>query len=111
MADPAICLATYGTLAPGRANAHQLEELKGHWSLGIVRGHLKEAGWGAQMGYPGLILDPEGDAVEAKLFHSTDLPGHWARLDAFEGPGYARVAVSVESDAGPILAYIYALAS
>ncbi|MEO9576195.1 MAG: gamma-glutamylcyclotransferase [Tateyamaria sp.] len=110
MAGPATCLATYGTLAPGRANAHQLEELKGHCSLGIVRGHLKEAGWGAQMGYPGLILDPEGGAVEVNLFHSTDLPDHWARLDAFEGPGYARVEISVDTETGPVPAYIYVLA-
>ena len=110
MTDPARCLATYGTLAPERANAHQLETLKGNWSLGTVRGHLKEAGWGAQMGYPGLIIDAEGDAVEVHLFHSADLPDHWARLDAFEGPGYTRVAVSVETDVGPVPAYIYALA-
>ncbi|MEO0767722.1 MAG: gamma-glutamylcyclotransferase family protein [Pseudomonadota bacterium] len=110
MADPAHSLATYGTLAPGRANAHQLKDLQGQWSRGHVHGHLKEAGWGAQMGYPGLILDPQGDAVEVHLFQSADLPAHWARLDAFEGAGYVRVAVSVETESGPIPAHIYALA-
>ncbi|MEO0378667.1 MAG: gamma-glutamylcyclotransferase [Pseudomonadota bacterium] len=110
MSDPAFFLATYGTLAPGRANAHQLDALSGEWSRGYVRGHLKEAGWGAQMGFPGLILDPSGPEVEVHLFHSTDLPDHWARLDSFEGQGYTRVAVSVATGAEVIRAYIYALA-
>ncbi|WP_299042748.1 gamma-glutamylcyclotransferase family protein [uncultured Tateyamaria sp.] len=108
--DPGHRLATYGTLAPGRANADQLEGIQGKWSLGRVRGHLKAAGWGAQMGFPGLILDPNGPEVEVHLLHSKDLPDHWSRLDAFEGPGYARVAVPIETDAGTVVAFIYALA-
>ena len=110
LADPAQRLATYGTLAPGRANAHQLESLQGDWSQGNVRGYLKAEGWAAQMGYPGLILDPAGDKIEVHVFQSPDLPHHWARLDAFEGAGYARVAVSVETPSGCVPAYIYALA-
>lgn len=38
--DRSHCLATYGTLAPGRANHHQLAELQGHWQAGHVTGHL-----------------------------------------------------------------------
>ncbi len=78
-------LATYGTLAPGRANHHQLADLKGNWRRGIVKGRLVEAGWGAELGYPGLILDPSGQAIEVDIFESTDLSGHWLHLerDAF----------------------------
>ena len=80
-------LATYGTLAPGRVNNHQLADLSGRWLQGTVRGRLVEAGWGADLGYPGLILDPSGPPVEVYVFESPDLPGHWPRLDAFEGTG------------------------
>ncbi len=89
-------LATYGTLAPGRANYGQLEPLRGEWSTGVVRGWLKNAGWGAEQGYPGIALDPAGDAVEVFIFTSVDLPDHWSRLDAFEGTGYRRVSVAAE---------------
>ena len=30
---------------------------------------------------------------------SDELPAHWPRLDAFEGPGYRRVVVDVTLDA------------
>jgi gamma-glutamylcyclotransferase (GGCT)/AIG2-like uncharacterized protein YtfP len=37
-------LATYGTLAPGRVNHHQLAGLDGHWRQGTVKGTLVDAG-------------------------------------------------------------------
>ena len=102
-------LATYGTLAPGKPNHHQLAALKGRWSRGRVRGKLVEAGWGASLGYPGLVLDPDGAEVDVQLFQSDDLPEHWPRLDAFEGDGYQRVIASVLTVDGEIDAYIYVL--
>ena len=53
-------LATYGTLAPGRQNHGQLIDLPGRWLVGHVRGSLVDAGWGAKLGFPALILDPDG---------------------------------------------------
>lgn len=110
MSDPAHALATYGTLAPGRVNHGQVSGLNGRWCTGYVLGHLQEAGWGADLGYPGLRLAADGDQVEVSLFLSTDLPAHWARLDAFEGDGYVRSEVVVQTPEGPIAAYIYQLA-
>ncbi len=81
-------LATYGTLAPGRVNNDRLADLKGFWRQGTVRGRLVEAGWGAELGYPGLILDPSGQVIEVYIFESSELPNHWLRLDEFEGVGY-----------------------
>lgn len=103
-------LATYGTLAPGRPNHHQLAELEGNWTRGLVKGTLKQAGWGAEQGYPGIVLDDDGQEVEVHIFHSADLPNHWPRLDAFEGEGYRRVSVDVRTGAGVVAAFIYALA-
>ena len=104
------CLATYGTLAPGRANHGQLENLPGTWLTGWVFGHLQEAGWGAEMGFPGLRLDSSGDRVDLFVFVSSALPDHWQRLDAFEGAEYVRVPVQVEHADGQQNAWIYALA-
>jgi gamma-glutamylcyclotransferase (GGCT)/AIG2-like uncharacterized protein YtfP len=104
-------LATYGTLAPGRPNHHQLAALNGVWSMGTIRGRLVEEGWGAALGYPALVLDAgqdeEVEAVPGHLFTSPDLPAHWARLDAFEGAEYRRSNVMVETAEGAVSAWIY----
>lgn len=102
-------LATYGTLAPGRVNHHQLDGLQGRWLTGRVHGTLIEEGWGATLGFPALVLDPHGPAVEVRVFESDDLPAHWARLDAFEGSGYQRVVTWVFAAAGDLEASIYVL--
>jgi gamma-glutamylcyclotransferase (GGCT)/AIG2-like uncharacterized protein YtfP len=104
-------LATYGSLSPGRANDHELAGLRGNWRVGTVRGRLMPEGWGATMGYPGLILDPLGPQVDVYLFESPDLPHHWERLDEFEGSGYQRVTTQVWTPAGELEACIYVLAT
>jgi gamma-glutamylcyclotransferase (GGCT)/AIG2-like uncharacterized protein YtfP len=109
--DPLCRLATYGTLAPGRPNHHQLDGLAGRWSKGHVYGRLIDAGWGAGLGYPALVLDPEGSAVEVQVFASADLPAHWSRLDEFEGPGYRRVVTTVHTPNGEVAASIYVAGS
>ncbi len=102
-------LATYGTLAPGRVNNHQLADLKGFWRQGTVRGRLVEAGWGAKLGFPGLVLDPLGQVVEVHVFESSELPDHWLRLDAFEGAGYRRVVTQVYTADGDLDVSIYVI--
>ena len=105
-----IRLATYGTLAPGRVNNVQLESLRGKWTTAIVKGNLFEAGWGANLGFPGLTLDPSGEDIEVFVFESEDLPDHWARLDEFEGDGYRRVETSAVTSNGNLDVSIYVLA-
>ncbi|MEO1658528.1 MAG: gamma-glutamylcyclotransferase family protein [Pseudomonadota bacterium] len=102
-------LATYGTLAPGQVNERVLAQLEGRWLRGVVRGRLIEAGWGAEHGCPGMRPDANGDEIEVHLFESAELPQHWRRLDAFEGPGYERIPILVLTDEGEIEASIYAL--
>jgi gamma-glutamylcyclotransferase (GGCT)/AIG2-like uncharacterized protein YtfP len=63
------------------------------------------------MGFPGLVLDPTGPAVDVHLFESADLPDHWSRLDEFEGPGYRRAMARVSTAAGELDAWIYVLAT
>lgn len=103
-------LFVYGTLAPGRPNAHILADVKGTWTPATIRGRLIANGWGASLGFPAVIPDPEGDLVKGFIFNSKDLPEHWQRLDEFEGEGYERVNVVAQyEDGSETMAYVYAL--
>jgi len=96
-------LAVYGSLAPGRSNHHQLQDLRGEWRSGcIVRGDLADRGWGAGLGYPALRWSMAGPTVAVELFVSADLPRHWARLDEFEGTDYLRLLVPLFSGTGVV---------
>ncbi len=89
-------LFVYGTLAPGRPNAHILERIGGSWKLGFVKGSFYEKGWGAAPGYPALVLEENGDTIAGFIFSSEQLADHWDALDAFEGPACKRVLTSVQ---------------
>lgn len=104
-------LAVYGSLAPGRPNHHHLSDLAGTWRSGVVWGRLINDGWGADLGFPGLMLAPDGAPLEVQMLESPELAAHWPRLDAFEGEGYTRVQVNVATDEGFVQAWIYTLAS
>ena len=101
-------LFVYGSLAPGKANEHVLADVPGTWAPATVKGRLLPEGWGAAMGYPGIMLDEAGEEVEGALFSSDRLAEHWARLDEFEGDGYERVLTKATlKDGVTVDAYIY----
>lgn len=103
-------LFVYGTLAPGRPNEHVLGELDGSWEEATVTGTLQHEGWGAAMGYPGIVLSEDGAEVSGFLFTSKALSDYWSKLDEFEGRAYGRVLTSVRlRDNRTVDAYIYAL--
>ncbi len=103
-------LFTYGTLSPGQPNQHVLQGVTGSWEAASVAGTLHADGWGAALGYPAIVLDPEGQAVPGFLFSSDELAAHWDRLDEFEGVGYRRVLTQVRrADDSLVTAYIYEL--
>ena len=103
-------LFVYGTLAPGRPNAHLLGSVPGNWERATVRGKLFPQGWGAAAGYPGLVLDERGDEIAGFVLTSDELAQHWERLDEFEGDGYERVATEAKlPDDSVVPAYIYQL--
>jgi gamma-glutamylcyclotransferase (GGCT)/AIG2-like uncharacterized protein YtfP len=103
-------LFVYGTLVPGRANAHILASLPGHWQSASVRGHLHPQGWGATLGYPALVPDADAPEVHGQLFSSEALDAHWPRIDAFEGEGYCRVLAAVRlANGSSVDAWLYAL--
>lgn len=103
-------LFVYGTLAPDRPNEHILRNIGGSWEVASVVGTLHAEGWGASMGYPGIILDKKGSKIEGFLFSSDNLAKHWLELDEFEGKGYERVRTIVELKNQTIVeAFIYSL--
>ncbi len=105
-------LFVYGTLAPGRPNEHILADVPGQWQPATVRGHLRNEGWGAVAGCPGIVPDEAGQAVSGLIFSSPALAAHWARLDEFEGSEYRRMTVPALLDDGTVVqAQVYALAS
>jgi gamma-glutamylcyclotransferase (GGCT)/AIG2-like uncharacterized protein YtfP len=103
-------LFVYGTLAPGRPNEHVLAEVPGAWEPATVRGTLLQEGWGAAVGYPGIVLDDRAGEVQGFIFSSEELSAHWTRLDEFEGEGYERVLTRAKLQDGTIVeAHIYRL--
>lgn len=103
-------LFVYGTLCPGRPNAHLLENIGGCFAKATVRGTLHEQGWGATMGYPAIKIDANGDKVPGYVFSSERLAEHWPELDEFEGEAYSRMQVKVDLDIGePVTAWVYSL--
>ncbi len=103
-------LFVYGTLAPGRPNAHVMADIPGTWEPACVRGTLLQEGWGAALGYPGIDLDERCGEVEGFVFSSEALASHWPRLDAFEGDGYERVVTTARLGGGSVVkAHIYVL--
>jgi gamma-glutamylcyclotransferase (GGCT)/AIG2-like uncharacterized protein YtfP len=63
-------LFVYGTLIPGGPNEYVLGAIGGTWQKAVIRGRLKSQGWGADMGYPGIVLDDAGDEIQGYLFSS-----------------------------------------
>ena len=105
-------LFVYGTLMPNCPNAHVLDNIVGKFTPATVKGYLKDAGWSAGMGYPGIQLNKneDGDTIHGYLFSSSNLINHWDSLDEFEGEEFQREAVSVETyDEFEIDTFIYVL--
>jgi len=103
-------LFVYGTLCPGCPNEHVLKTIGGRWEHATVSGKLRQEGWGAEMGYPGIDLDENGEEIEGFLFISDNLSSYWTVLDDFEGEGYERVTTQVRlTDGSMVDAYIYIL--
>lgn len=84
-------LFVYGSLKPGGPNHHIIDDIGGDWAAATINGRLLKSGWGAELGYPALEIDPQADPVEGFVFTSDRIAEHWNDLDAFEGQDYQRV--------------------
>ncbi|MFI8033983.1 gamma-glutamylcyclotransferase family protein [Acinetobacter sp. ABJ_C3_5] len=105
-----LSLFVYGTLGPNRPNAHIMENIGGTWAEAHVFGTLKQQGWGAELGFPGIMLDQTDNKVSGFVFFSDNLEQHWQQLDEFEGAGYQRVPVEAHLNTGEIIdSFVYAL--
>ena len=103
-------LFVYGSLQPGAPNEHVLAPLGGEWQVGTVKGRLVSKGWGADLGFPGIVLDDQAEAVRGQLLSSPGINAFLPELDRFEGDGYQRVTAPVLLDNGEsVQAWIYTL--
>ena len=102
-------LVAYGTLQPGEPNFHVVEPLGGTWTQVRVRGHVGTSNWREYQGLPGFTPDDAADPFDVWLLETENLVDAWPDLDAFEGPGYRRIAVPMWDVAGTPLgdAWIY----
>jgi gamma-glutamylcyclotransferase (GGCT)/AIG2-like uncharacterized protein YtfP len=88
-------LFVYGSLGPGRPNEHILTSIfdgvRGRWEqdcAATLRGlFLRAEGWGAAMGFPGIIPDEKGEEVSGFLYAidttnqlEEDLHAFWINL-------------------------------
>ena len=103
-------LFIYGSLQPGGPNEHVIAAIGGHWEPAVIKGKLVERGWGASLGYPGLVVDESGNDVHGHVFSSSNLNANWAYLDEFEGEEYERIVTSVTLTSGKqVQAHVYVL--
>ncbi|MEM1433839.1 MAG: gamma-glutamylcyclotransferase family protein [Pseudomonadota bacterium] len=103
-------LFVYGTLMPGGPNEHVLQPLGGAWQPAYAIGRLQHQGWGAELGYPGLVPDPEGVKIPGQLLETAALRNAWTELDQFEGAEYQRICTTVYlEDDQPVEAQTYVL--
>ena len=97
----------YGTLRQGFPNEHILTRIGGEFENAWLKGRYINVGWGASMGCPAMIPDPNGESVKGQVFRSEYLPDNWAVLDEFEGDEYQRVMVEVNLERGVQSAAVY----
>ena len=103
-------LFVYGSLQPGGPNEHRLATIEGEWEPAVIKGKLVDAGWGAGLGYPGLVIDDEGTDVHGYVFSSSHLQSMWNELDELEGGDYERTTATVALATGrTIRAQVYVL--
>jgi gamma-glutamylcyclotransferase (GGCT)/AIG2-like uncharacterized protein YtfP len=103
-------LFIYGSLQPGGPNEHVLAAIKGEWEPAVIKGKLVQAGWGASMGYPGLVIEESGCDIHGHVFASSHLSAKWSCLDEFEGEEYKRIVANVSLAGGEhVQAHVYVL--
>jgi gamma-glutamylcyclotransferase (GGCT)/AIG2-like uncharacterized protein YtfP len=103
-------LFVYGSLRPGGPNEHVLNAYSGTWEPASVTGALINKGWGADLGFPGIILDEKGSEIEGYIFTPAKLSSFWATLDEFEGEAYLRTLTKVKLKNGNLVdAYVYTI--
>jgi gamma-glutamylcyclotransferase (GGCT)/AIG2-like uncharacterized protein YtfP len=103
-------LFIYGSLQPGGPNENVLTAIGGEWEPAVVKGNLVERGWGASIGFPGIVVDESGNDVHGHVFSSSNLNAKWDYLDELEGEEYERVVTSVALRSGEkVQAHVYVL--
>lgn len=102
-------LFVYGTLCPGKPNAHILENIGGSFKKAYIFGTLYNADYAVNTGYPGVVLEGN-EQVNGFIFNAENLDSYWNYLDEFEGLEYQRVPVKVfVEDGEEVDSFVYIL--
>lgn len=96
LTNPEHILIVYGSLAPGKSNHKEIAHISGTWKAGEIHGKLEDRGWGAGVGFPGLVNAQPSKPIEVQILFSEDLPTHWNAIDRFEGDEYVRRLIDFE---------------
>ena len=100
--NPEHRLIAYGTLVPGGLFHHLLQDLPGDWRPCTIRGQM-----GLIRVYRSFRWNPEGEAHQAWLLTSPELPRKFAQLDRFEGKAYRRRLIPALVGGCLVAAYVY----
>ena len=95
---------------PGGQYAHLLDKAGNDWQPASVTGFFDVNGWGHSVGYPALLLHPQGTTITGMLLTSRTLQTLWSELDEFEGAAYLRRQATVTcKDGSQTTAAVYEL--
>ncbi len=103
---PSQRLVAYGSIRPRESNAWVLDFPRQEWLDCTIHGSITE-----RKGYRYYQWIPGGSSYAAQCLISEELPKHWARIDAFEGPEYWRALIPTRTSRGLTMANVYCDAS
>ena len=110
MNDPDHLLFVYGTLMPGQANHHVVQNIPGQWFKASTSGRKEKILYG-RAEYEALVYQDAGAEIQGYVLVSRVLHQHWDKLDLFEGEKYVRKVITVRVQDGhslnPVMATAY----
>jgi len=72
-------------------NNYHLDSVSGKWTKGTVKGRLMEKGWGADLGFPRMVLDDSVNCVDVFVLEASNLPV----MSCVDGSLFARLNSSI----------------
>jgi len=55
-------------------NNYHLDSVSGRWTKGTVKRRLMEKGWGADLGFPRMVLDDSANCIDVFVLEASNLP-------------------------------------
>ena len=97
----------YGDTRPGERDHYVVARISGSWTVGAVRGYGVVLDWGPAAGLAGFVPARDGQSIPVSVLISDKLEQNLRQVDEYEGPGFRREVIAVETEGAVIDAYIY----